>query len=229
MLFLFGGLVACLWCGILRQRRRPIAFGFYERPVGTATLDASSGTGIVVGNLGSSGQDGVSLSAASGGDRPTESLTVSFTPSSSSGTFNPGSYMNWTLMGSADGGSNQVIATQTTTYGSGINAQIAADLSPLAGGEKPNETITYYNTTTQPPTPVYTETVPSAAIDGVQNDSETGIVASVGFGFNSGQLILSTTFDDSAGTFQMASGETIPNVGHDRILATSQRVRCSVF
>jgi hypothetical protein len=212
---LFGGLVVCLLGAASSAQANTVTFdGLTNTSSGSATLDSSSGTKIVVHNLGSGGQDGVSIDLTnipnSGTSAPSY-ITASLSPTPSSGSLSPGSYMNWTLTGSANGGSNQVIATQTTTYGSGISAQIAAGLSPLSGGQP--ETITYYNTSTQPPTPVYSETVPSADADGIKNDSETGIVASVSFGFSSGQLSLFTTFDDSVGSFQTASGQNLPNIG----------------
>ena len=110
--------------------------------------------------------------------------------------------MQWSLFGSVNGGSSQVIASQTTAYGAGVSAQIAGDVTPLAvdSGGPPMETISYYNSTTFPAKPVYTETVSAADDNGVQNDSETGIVAGIGVGINSGNLVLVTTFDDSNGT-----------------------------
>ena len=64
--FVFAGLAACLCCAVSSAQSVNM-FGFTYTPLGGATLDASSGTKIVVGPLTSGGQDGVSITAPSGG------------------------------------------------------------------------------------------------------------------------------------------------------------------
>ncbi len=52
---LFGGLAACLWSAVAAAQGTTgsvTAFGFNYSPLGNATLDASSGTGVVVRSRG---------------------------------------------------------------------------------------------------------------------------------------------------------------------------------
>lgn len=132
---LFGGLAACLLSVASAARADTIqAFGLTNTSLGNATL-TQSGTGIVVGNLGSAGQDGVAI-GLSGVQNPSQnsfSMNVSLDPPLGTGASN-GSYIQSTVMGTLDGLSNQVISSITTTKMAGGIAQVTADFPGLAVG-----------------------------------------------------------------------------------------------
>ncbi len=165
---LFGGLAACLWCAAAAAQTTPVnAFGFTYSPLGQATLDASSGTGVVVGNLGSSGQDGVSITAPSGGGTsggqplfgpPAYGLDTYIAPLATSPS---GAFIQMQTYGSLGGGSVQLLSTETATQLTGGTTQLALDLSPGWNGQPctfnfysggPNGTLVYSETQSSPTT-----------------------------------------------------------------------------
>ena len=99
--------------------------GLTNTPLGNATL-ALSGSELVVSNLGSSGQDGVSLalpSHLSAVDVNSLSLDVS-------NTLPVGAYIRSQAVGTANGITNGVLGTVTVTK-MGTNLSVSADCSPM--------------------------------------------------------------------------------------------------
>ncbi len=135
--------------------------------MGNATLDASSGTGIVVGPLSSGGQDGVSITAPSGGGTtggqplfgpPAYGLDTYLAPLATSPS---GGYVKMQTYGSLGGGSAQLLSTETATQLSGGTTELALDLSPGWNGQPctfnfysggPNGTLVYSETQSDPTT-----------------------------------------------------------------------------
>ncbi len=138
---LFGGLVACLWGAAAAAQTTPVnAFGFNYSPLGNATLDASSGTGVVVGNLGSAGQDGVSINLSG-----VQGSGLNFgldTSLASLGTPPIGASMEQQGYGSLGGGVNQLLSTGVLTQSSS-GVQVTLDLSPVWNGQP--TTLDYYS------------------------------------------------------------------------------------
>jgi hypothetical protein len=138
----FGGLLACLWCAVSSAQVGTVnAFGFNYSPLGNANVSmATAGTGVVVGNLGSAGQDGVSigLSGAQGtGQNFSLDTSLDF-----GGTLPTGASFQQAVMAPTGSGTNQVVSTITATQGSGGNLPVTADFSPVSNGPL---TINYYS------------------------------------------------------------------------------------
>jgi hypothetical protein len=107
--------------------------GLTNTSLGNATLAASNGT-LIVSNLGSSGQDGISIAI------PTNlsGLDVNWQPLDPSNTLPVGAYIQEDIIGTAGAITNGLLGTVTTTklcaacgtnYGS--NYVISADFSPI--------------------------------------------------------------------------------------------------
>jgi hypothetical protein len=164
--FLSAGLAACLCCAESSAQSVNL-FGFTYTPLGGATLDASSGTKIVVGNLGSGGQDGVSITAPSG--RGTTGGQPLFSPPAYGldtyiaplATDPAGAYIEKQTYGSLGGGSVQLLATETATELGGGTTSLALSLSSVWNGQPctfnfysggPNGTLVYSETQSDPST-----------------------------------------------------------------------------
>jgi hypothetical protein len=135
-----GGLAACLWGAVSSaQVGSPItAFGLSYSPVGNASVAlATAGTGIVVGNLGSAGQDGVSINL-SGVQGTAQSFSLD-TSLDLGGTPPTGAFLQQTAMA---GSTNQLVSTITATQLPGGSASLAADFTPVSNSPL---TINYFS------------------------------------------------------------------------------------
>ena len=135
---LFGGLAACLLSVASAARLiRSTAFGLMHTSLGNATL-TQSGTGIVVGNLGSAGQDGVAITPPAQTSGQNFALDVSI---ADLGAVANGSYIQQTAFSGNPGGTNSVVSTLTATQVSSSSVSLTADFSPVSNGLL---TINYY-------------------------------------------------------------------------------------
>ncbi len=130
---LSAALVACFCAAAARAQSggaQPVsAFGFAYSPLGNATVAASGGTGVVVGNLGSAGQDGVSINVSG----VLNSARVSFSRTSMSlpATIPNGSVLEQQGYGSLGGRTNQLLDSAVLTVVSSAASQLTMDVSPM--------------------------------------------------------------------------------------------------
>ncbi len=140
---LLGGLLACLWCAVSSAQGTTgsiTAFGLTHTPLGSATLNQTA-DGVVVGNLGSSGQDGVSIDL-SGVQVPGQNFSLD----ASLGDLGPlpsGSYIQSTAMATTSGGTNQLVSTIRGTQDSPNTFSVTADFTPVSNGQP--LTIDYFS------------------------------------------------------------------------------------
>jgi hypothetical protein len=100
--------------------------GLTNTSLGNASL-AVSGRQLVVSNLGSSGQDGVSVSLPSN----LVGVQLSCPPSDGTNNLAVGAYFQSQVVGMASGIANGVLGTVTVTKTGSTNYSIAADYSPI--------------------------------------------------------------------------------------------------
>ena len=144
VVLLASGLLAYLWSSTL-SAQTVNDFGFAYTPLGQATVTVSSTTGNVdVGNLGSSGQDGVSIDL-SGVQNPTQQFFGLDTAYTLGGTPITGSSITSTVTGWYGGQSQsqpaETLSSLTTTLLADGDTQISATFPPLSGQPV---TINYY-------------------------------------------------------------------------------------
>ena len=110
--------------------------GLTNSSLGTASL-AVSGSQLIVSNLSSSGQDGVSVAI------PEDAVGIELSCPPSSGTNIPpvGAYFQSQVVGTAEGISNAILGTVTVTYAGPANYGIAADFSAVGAS---NYTLVAY-------------------------------------------------------------------------------------
>jgi hypothetical protein len=102
--------------------------GLSNSPVGAAVI-AATNNGLLVSNLGSSGQDGLSIALPPG----LLALNMHWLPLDPSNTLPVGAYIREQTIGSANGITNGVLGTVTVTkLGSGQYG-VSADFSPVGG------------------------------------------------------------------------------------------------
>ena len=133
---LSAAFAACLWSAVAAAQGTTgsaTVFGFNYSPVGNATLDASSGTGVVVGNLGSAGQDGVSIDIS--GLQGSAAKFFFETSMTFPGTVPNGSFWEQQGFGSLGGGTNQLLDSETLTFVNSTSSQLTMDISPLWNGQ----------------------------------------------------------------------------------------------
>jgi hypothetical protein len=133
---LLCGLVVCLWSAVAAAQGTTgsvTAFGYNYSPLGNATLDATSGTGVVVGNLGSAGQDGVSIDMS--GVLSSASHFFFETSMTFPGTVPNGAFSEQQGFGSLGGGTNQLLDSAVLTAVNSATSQLTMDLSPLWNGQ----------------------------------------------------------------------------------------------
>ena len=178
---LSAALAACLWSAVAAAQGTTgsvSAFGFNYSPLGNATLDASSGTGVVVGNLGSAGQDGVSIdmSGVQGG-APSFFFETSMT---FPGTVPNGAFTEQRGFGSRGGGADQLLDSAVLTVVNSAASQLTMDLSPMWNGQPTtlnfysggiNGTLVYSETE---PGPTVGLTLPTLALSGTWVWSQDG-------------------------------------------------------
>jgi len=111
--------------------------GITHTALGDATIAKTNKT-ITIGNLGSSGQDGVALTL------PSIQWAAAWDSLSQSGPIPAGAYIETQLIGTANGINNGVLGTSTATQGS-TGCSISADLSALGATAL---TVRVYNGTT---------------------------------------------------------------------------------
>ena len=121
-------------------RCRSAHFGLNYSPLGNATVAASGGTGVVVGNLGSAGQDGVSIDV-SGAEQHAEFLfrDVHGLPA----TIPNGAVMEQQGYGSLGGGTNQLLDSAVLTVVNSATSQLTMDVSPIWNGQP--TTLNFYS------------------------------------------------------------------------------------
>jgi hypothetical protein len=137
---LFVGLAACLWGAVSAARADTVdAFGLTHTSLGSATLTTSS-DGLVVGNLGSGGQDGVSIDISGAqGTGPNFALDTAL---NFGGTVPPvGAFFQQTTMAATSSGTNQVVSTITVTELTG-SVSMTADFTPVTNSPL---TVNYYS------------------------------------------------------------------------------------
>jgi hypothetical protein len=100
--------------------------GLTNTSLGNATL-AVSGNQFTVGNLGASGQDGVSIALP----RYLSGLDVHWQNLEQSNTLPVGSYIQEHLIGTANGITNGLLGTTTVTKTGSTNYLVSADFSPM--------------------------------------------------------------------------------------------------
>jgi len=141
--FLFGGLLVGL-IGAASSAQAVTMFGLPNSPVGNATLTPNTTGGLVVGNLGSAGQDGVSIDLTNipnSGTQAPSYLTLD-TSINNLGTVPTGGFITQTAYGSTGGGTNSVVSTLTASQLS-TGVSLAANFSPVSNGQP--VTINYYS------------------------------------------------------------------------------------
>ena len=116
-------------------------FGFSYTPLGQANLSVGSTGALTVGNLGSSGQDGVSINLF-GVQSPSQQSFALDTSYSLGGTPTTGSYITSTITGSLGGGGIETLSTVTATQLADGDTQLNATFPPLSGQPI---TINYYS------------------------------------------------------------------------------------
>ena len=142
---LSAALAACFCAAAARAQSggtQPVsAFGLSYSPLGNATVAASGGTGVVVGNLGSAGQDGVSIDV-SGALNSTPSFFFE-TYMSLPGTVPNGAVLEQQGFGSLGGGTNQLLDSAVLTVVNSATSQLSMDLSPIWNGQP--TTLNFYS------------------------------------------------------------------------------------
>jgi hypothetical protein len=114
-------------------------FGLSHSAVGAATLTLNSTGTLTVGNLGSTGQDGVSvdIAAALGAGH-----SFLWDGAIDTGPRSTGSFTQWTDIGSISGGADQVLDTLRETELASDDFELTSDFSPISNGQP--LTINYY-------------------------------------------------------------------------------------
>ncbi|MGA2064178.1 MAG: PEP-CTERM sorting domain-containing protein [Thermoguttaceae bacterium] len=220
-----GGLAACLWCAVSSaQVGSPItAFGLSYSPVGNATVAlATAGTGVVVGNLGSAGQDGVSIGLSGAqGTAQTQSFSLD-TSLDLGGTPPTGAFLKQTAMASTLGGTNQLVSTITATQLAGGSTSVAADFTPVSNAPL---TIDYFSGGPNG-TLVYSEQAPGAGVATVSCIPPGNTVVSI-YGDNNGSWYQFWKWtggvDGNLGAVTTAGGTVLPagdNINFIDFLAT---------
>ncbi len=106
------------------------AFGYTNTPLGNAVLNYSNGV-LHVTNLGSSGQDGVSIDVT--GRVPSDGTLFGFMSSAFDSTQNapPGSFVHEEAMGVLDGRPNQLVSRTSLTSLAGDSSLAEFDMRPI--------------------------------------------------------------------------------------------------
>ena len=174
-----GAVVAtCLWCTVASaQTGGPVdAFGYSHSALGNAQLSYSASSGLTVGNIGSSGQDGVAIDLT-GAQLPGQSDLFDV-QLANLGTQANGAYLKSTAVGTVNGATNQVISTDTVTQTS-TGYAVTPDFSAVSNGQP--LTIDYY----------------SGGINGTLVYSETASNPTIGIvdAANPGDIVVSITTD----------------------------------
>jgi hypothetical protein len=103
--------------------------GLTNTSLGNAAMAAT--TNLVITNLGSSGQDGVSI-AMPGGISP---LETEWEPLDASNTLPVGAYIQEQVIGMANGITNGLLGTATMTKSGTANYSLSADFSPIGASK----------------------------------------------------------------------------------------------